>query len=170
MDNILTDFGVQPVYLAAQVVNFIVLLLVLKRFLYRPILKVLDDRKKTVSDSLINAEQIAVQLQTTEQESAHKLSEVSKKAKMILDNATITADQIIADAHKKAQVDVDLMIEKGKQSILVEREIMKKEVNEDLADLVLLGVERISGKVIDQSDHIKIVDQTIEDLKPGNRS
>ena len=94
MDKILSDFGVQPVYLAAQAVNFIVLLLILKRFLYRPILKVLEDRKKTVLDSLIKAEQIEVQLQTTEQESAHKLSEASKQAKMILDNSSITADPL----------------------------------------------------------------------------
>ena len=167
MDKILADFGVQPVYLAAQVVNFIVLLLILKKFLYRPILKVLEDRKKTVSESLINAEQIEVQLQVTEQESAKKLSEVSKQAKMILDNASNTANQIIADAHEKAKADIESMIEKGKENIIVEREMMKKEMSEELAGLVLLGVERIAGKALDQPDHMKIFDQTIEGLKRG---
>ena len=165
MDKILTDFGVQPVYLVAQIVNFIILLLILKKFLYKPILKVLKDRKRTVSDSLIKAEQITSQLQTTEVKSAEKLSEASMQARVILNNASNTADRIIADAHEKAQVDIDLMIEKGKQSISVEREMMKNEVREELASLVILGVERIAGKVIDQSDHTKIVDQTINSLK-----
>ena len=164
MDKIIIDFGVQPVYLAAQAVNFIILLLILKRFLYKPILQVLEDRKKTVSDSLVKAEQIAVQLQTTEQESAHKLSEVSKQAKIILDNASNTADQIITDAHEKAQADIELMIDKSKKSILVEREMMKKEMADELSGLVLLGIEKIVGKVIDQPDHIKIVDQTIQGI------
>ena len=165
MDKILTDFGIQPVYLAAQVVNFIILLLILKKFLYGPILKVLEDRKQTVSDNLTKAELIEVQLQTTEQESVKKLSEVSTQAKMILDNASNSANQIIADAHEKAQADIELMIEKGKETILVEREMMKKEMSEELAGLVLEGIERIAGKILDQPDHIKIVDQTIKGLK-----
>lgn len=165
MEKILTDFGVQPVYLAAQVVNFIILLLVLKKFLYKPILKVLEDRKKTVSDSLIKAEEIEAVLQSTEQESAKKLSDVSKQAQIIIQNASNTADQIIADAHEKAQADIEIMIEKGKDSISVEREMMKKEMRDELAGLVILGIERIAGKVLDHPEHKKAVEQTIEGLK-----
>jgi len=165
MDKILTDFGVQPIYLAAQAVNFIILLLILKKFLYRPILKILKDRKKTVSDNLIKAEQITAQLQTTEVKSAEKLWEASKQAQVIIANASKTADRIIAEAHEKAQVDVDIMIEQGKQSILVEQEMMKNEMHDKLAGLVVLGIERIAGKVLDLPDHTKIVDKTINSLK-----
>jgi len=165
MDKILTDFGVQPIYLVAQIVNFIILLLILKKFLYRPILKVLKDRRQTVSDSLINAEQITAQLQTTEVKSAEKLSEASKQAREIIANSTNTGHRIIQDAHEKAQVDVDLMMEQGKQSISVERETMKNEMREELAGLVILGVEKVAGKVLNESDHTKIVDQNINRLK-----
>ncbi len=165
MEKILTDFGVQPIYLVAQAVNFIILLLILKRFLYRPVLKVLEHRKKTVSDSLRKAEQITAQLQKTEVKSAEKLSEASKQAQVIIANASKTADRIIAEAHEKAQVDVDIMIEQGKQSILVEQEMMKNEMHDKLAGLVVLGMERIAGKVLDLPDHTKIVDQTINSLK-----
>lgn len=165
MDKILTDFGVQPIYLVAQIVNFIILLLILKKFLYRPILKVLKDRKQTVSDSLIKAEQITAQHQTTEVKSAEKLSEASRQAQVIIANASNTGHRIITEAHEKAQVDVDLMMEQGKQSIAVEREMMKKEMRDELAGLVVLGMERIAGKVLDRLDHTKIVDQTINSLK-----
>ena len=165
MEKILADFGVQPVYLAAQAVNFIVLLLILKKFLYGPILKVLEERKSTVSDTLIKAEQIEAKLHTTEQESEIKLQEVSKQARIILYKASMTADQIITEAHEKAQADVEIIIEQGKETIVVEREKMKTEMREELADLVLLGIEKIAGKVLDQRDHMKIVDQTIEGLK-----
>jgi len=165
MDKILTDFGVQPVYLVAQAVNFIILLLILKKFLYKPILKVLKDRNKTISDSLIKAEQITKELQTTEVKAAEKLSEASKQAREIIANASNTAHQIIVEAHEKAQVDVDLMMEQGKQSISVEREMMKNEMRGQLAGLVVLGVERVAGKVIGLPDHSKIVDQAITCLK-----
>lgn len=165
MEKILADFGVQPVYLAAQAVNFIILLLILKKFLYGPILKVLEERKSTVSDTLIKAEQIEAKLHTTEQDSEKKLQEVSKQARIMLDKASMTANQIIAEAHEKAQADAEIIIELGKETIVVEREKMKTEMREELADLVLLGIEKIAGKVLDQRDHMKIVDQTIEGLK-----
>jgi F-type H+-transporting ATPase subunit b len=165
MDKILTDFGVQPIYLAAQAVNFIILLLILKKFLYRPILKILKDRKQTISDTLLKAEQITAQLQTADVTAAEKLSEASKQAQVIIANASNTAHRIITEAHEKAQVDVDLMIEQGKQSISVERENMKNEMSDQLAGLVVLGMEKIAGKVIDRPEHSKIVDQTINSLK-----
>lgn len=165
MDKIISDFGIQPIYLLAQSINFIILLLILRKFLYRPVLKVLEARKKTVSDSLINAEQISNKLLATDQESARKLSEATKHARLILEKASNSADQIIAGGRKKAHADVKLIIEQGKESILVEREMMKKEMTNELESLVILGVERIAGKVLEHPDHSKIVNQTIEELK-----
>ncbi len=165
MEKILTDFGVQPVYLAAQVVNFVILLVILKKFLYKPVLKVIEDRKKAIADGLDNSRKIEDQLQTTEQESAEKLAEASKQAKLILAHASNTANKIIADAHQKAQIDIDLMIEQGRKSISDERDLMKKQLQGELAGLVVTGIARVSGKVLEQSDHSKIVDHAIENLK-----
>ena len=56
--DILSQFGVKPILLAAQVVNFLILLFILKKFLYGPILKVLSERRKKIEDSLKNVEEI----------------------------------------------------------------------------------------------------------------
>lgn len=165
MDKILTEFGVQPVYLAAQVVNFIILLLILKRFLYKPILEVLEDRKNKASDILTKAEQIEIQLQSTEQKSAEKLAEASKQAQLIINNATHTAKNIVADAHQQAQADVEAMIDKAREHIALERENMKDEMRRELASLVMSGLEKLSGHVIGQTEHTKIVSRTIKDLE-----
>jgi len=164
VDKIISDFGVQPIYLAAQAFNFLILLFVLKKFLYKPIFKVLEDRKKAVSDSLYKAKQIDQQFQAIEQESAKQLVEASRQAKVILENATNQANIIIADARKKTKTDVAQMLEKSKQDIQAERETMQKELRKELASLVVMGVERVSGKLLDRPDHLKIVDQTIETL------
>lgn len=164
MEKFLADFGVQPVYLAAQAVNFIILLLVLKRFLYKPILKVLDERKKMAVESLNQAELIEAKLQSLETESALKLQEVSKQAQKILDNASETADKIISEAHRKAREDADSILEKGKQSLSAEREILKKELADELSGLVLMGIEKVSGKIVDQPDHLKLLDQTLHSM------
>lgn len=165
MDKIISDFGVQPVYLAAQAFNFIILLIILKKFLYRPILQVLEDRRTIVSDSLTNSKKIDQRLKKIDKESAIQLEETSKQAQKIIDEAKNTASQVIADAHNKARLDIEKMIKKSEQEIQLERETMRNEMCEELGNLVVLGVKKVSGKLLEQPDHLKVVDQTIETLK-----
>ncbi|MBI2593944.1 F0F1 ATP synthase subunit B, partial [Candidatus Daviesbacteria bacterium] len=69
MEKILSDFGVQPVLLLAQIVNFLVLLWILNKLLYKPVLKVLEERKAKIEKGLKNAEEIEKRLaQTAEEE------------------------------------------------------------------------------------------------------
>ncbi len=164
MEKIIADFGVQPVYLAAQMVNFLILLVILNKFLFKPILKVLEERKRTVSETLSNADQIKSKLSQAEQDVEAKLSDASRQAKMILENASNQAQKIIEDARQKAQQDADEIIHNGKEAVDAERQAMKKEVQKEFAGLLVLGVEKVSGKVLKEVDHGKIVEQTIKSL------
>lgn len=165
MEQIITDFGVKPVLLAAQVINFLVLFLILKKFLYPPVLKVLEQRRQIVTESLNNADKIEQRLQKLEDESTEKLAVVSKDAQKILEMASKTADEIIAKAHHKAQADIEKMLEKGQQTLLQEREKMKQEMREELMQLVVLGIERTAGKVLEEADHKQILERQIAELK-----
>ncbi len=165
MEQIITDFGVKPILLAAQILNFLVLFLILKKFLYPPILRVLEQRRQIVTDSLNNAEKIEQRLQRLEDESSQRLAEVSKEAQKILDKASNTADDIIAKAHQQAQTDIERMLEKGQHNLLLEREKMQREMRDELMQLVVLGIEKTSGKILEQADHKRILEQQIADLK-----
>ena len=165
MDKILTDFGVQPIYLAAQIVNFIILVIILKRFLYKPVLKVLQERKLAAENTLFNAEKIAQQLQNTEHASDQILAEAKAYAQTIIKKAATTADQIIAEAHEKVEADIESMMAKSKQTISIEREAIKNELRQELAGLVILGVEKVAGKVLEEADQKKILARTIKELQ-----
>lgn len=164
MEKIITDFGVQPVLLAAQIVNFLILLFLLKKFLYGPILKVLETRKKTIADSLKNAEKIEKRLADTEEESDKRITTAAKEAQKIIDEATKNAQLVVAEAHQKAQVDIDEMMEKGKQSIQFEKEKMQQEMREEISDIVVTALEKVTGKVINKADQKKMIDQAVKGL------
>jgi F-type H+-transporting ATPase subunit b len=66
--DILHEFGVQPILLLAQIVNFAILFFLLRKFLYGPLLKILEQRRNTIKESLKNAEKIEKQLALTEEE------------------------------------------------------------------------------------------------------
>lgn len=150
--------------LAAQVVNFLILLFLLKRFLYKPLLKVLDERKSRISKSLKDAEEIEARLQKTVQEQEKVLAKAAKEASSIIDSATKSADQIIAEAHEKARVDMEEMADKAKLSLQAEREKLSQEVRAEVADLIILGFEKITGKALSKKDQEDLVKKSVKDI------
>lgn len=169
MEVFINDFGIQPVYLAAQVVNFVILLFILKRFMYKPILKVLEQRKMTISNNLKMAAQLEIQHQGIKQETEKKLTIATKEAREIITGASNTANEIIKGAHKKAEKDIELMLKKNKETLSQERENMKEAIREELAKLVVMGVSKITSKVLDESDHKNIVSQAIDELEKTHK-
>lgn len=165
MEKIFTDFGVEPVLLAAQIVNFLILLLILKKFLYKPVLNVLEHRKQVVRDSFENAEKIEQRLNSIEDECVARLTVVAGEAQKIIDAASHTADDIIAKAHKKAQSDIEIMIDAAKQNLALEQSKMKQEMRDELAQLVIFGIEKTAGKILEHADHKRILNEQISNLK-----
>lgn len=152
MMNIFTEFGVKPILLAAQIINFLILLFLLKKFLYGPILKILDERKKKIAESIANAEQIKQELMETQAAREKKLEQAAREAEKIIEEAVISANQIIDEAHQKAQADIAKMIAKSEAQMATERDKLHQEIKADLANLVALGMQKVAGKVLSIKD------------------
>lgn len=162
--DILTNFGVKPVLLIAQVVNFLLLLFILKRFLYKPILKVLDERKQKIVQSLKNADEIKAKLEQITLEREEKLKKASKEAEEILQIASVNADKIITQAHEKAYKDIEKLIEKSKQEMDFEKEKLHQEVREEVADLLGLALQKVTGKVLSDKEQQELVKKSIKGM------
>lgn len=164
MEKIFSDFGINGFLLAAQVVNFLVLLFILKKFLYKPILKMLEERKQKIADSLKQAEQIELTLQKTEEEKEKKLSQASSEASRLVEDAKAQVEEMIKEAHHKGEGIVKEMTEKANQLMVLEKEKMKDEVRKDAMDLVALALEKITGKVLNQKDQKQIIERSIKEI------
>lgn len=162
--DFLSDFGVQPILLAAQVVNFLVLLFILKKVLYKPMLKILAERKQKIAESLKNAEEIKLKLQKTEEDREKKLADATKEGTKLIDEATKSASLIIEEAHTKASKDIEKIIEEAKSQIENDREMMRQEIKEELADLVGLTFEKVVGKILTEKDRKSLVERSIKNL------
>jgi F-type H+-transporting ATPase subunit b len=162
--DILSTFGIQPVLLAAQVVNFLVLLFILQKFLYKPILKVLKQRQDMIAKSLKDAEKIEQGLKQTDEEREKVLEAAALEAQKLIDEATQASIGIIAEAHLKASADMEKILEQAKEQVRLEKEKMQQEIREELADLVVIGIEKVAGKVLTQKDQKEIVKKTVSQL------
>ncbi len=162
--NILDQFGVQPVLLAAQVVNFLILLFILKKFLYKPILKVLDERKKKIEESLKNAEEIEAKLAKTEIESEKILQKALASGQKILDETNQAAAQIMEEANKTAQQMLAKAADDGKKIVAMQKQELETQVRESVGTMIASVMQKVTGKKITKADQIRIIEKEVKNL------
>lgn len=150
--------------MAAQVVNFFILLFILKKFLYKPILGMLETRKQKIADGLKNAEEIGEKLEAIGQEREEALKKAGKEAEEIIKDATESAGKIITDAHEKAGEDIKRMIAKSEEAMKRERETLHLEVRSEISNLVVLAMQKVAGKVISGKEQKDLIDKSMKGL------
>ncbi len=165
MQQILQQFGVDPYLLGAQVVNFLILLFILKKVMYGPFMQTLQKRREAIAKSMQNAEEIEKKLAETEEEKEKALIEASNESKKIIDEAGKSASEIVAQAHQKAQKDMEEILKKGQESLSLEREKLQKQMREEMAEVVSIALEKVVAKAIDPKKQKELIDQTVKTLR-----
>lgn len=162
--EILDQFGVNPLLLAAQVVNFLILLFILKKLLYKPILKVLEERKKRIEDSLKNAEEIERKLLLTEEEKEKILAKTSAQAQKMLDETKKEIEIMKLEGKQQTEGMVEDMLRKGQQSLKMEKEKMMNDAKAEITDLVIALFNKVTGKSLTKEDQRRIVEREAKNL------
>jgi len=162
--EILNQFGINPILLAAQVVNFLILLFILKRFLYKPILKALQQRREKIAESLKNAEEIERKLLQTEEEREKALARASDEAQKIIDEGKLAVTQMIEEGRQKTSKEVESMLKEGQEVIKLQREQMEQEIRSDLSGLVVTALNKITGKIVNKEDQKQMIDKIVKGL------
>ncbi|OGY26173.1 MAG: ATP synthase F0 subunit B [Candidatus Woykebacteria bacterium RBG_16_44_10] len=163
--DILKDFGVEPILLIAQVVNFVILLILLKRFLYKPILKVLEERKKKIETSVKQSEEIQKRFEETAQKQAEILDKAKVESEQIIEGAKneakILADQIQLDAANAANE----TIKRTQQSFEIEKQKMIIEAKREIVDIVTAATEKVVQKNLTKQDKERLIKQALTEIK-----
>lgn len=162
--EILNQFGINPILLLAQIVNFLVLLLILKRFLYRPILKVLAERRQKIEESLKNAEEIEKRLLATEEERDKVLAKASNEAQRLMDETKKELEAFKEELKQSAQIQAEQIIKKGEEAARARSIQMEQEVMAKVAEVVAAGIEKVTGKVLNKKDQKDLIDRSIKNI------
>ena len=146
--DFLKDFGIQPTLLVAQIVNFLIILFLLKKFFYKPIIKLLDDRKKKIEESLKNAEVIEERLKQTEEKSAQIIEEARRNSQNLITESKKEADRILAQAAIEARKSTEQAILDAQTKISLQKVEMKKELEKETLSLVVAVVNKVLGRTV----------------------
>ncbi|MBI3342004.1 F0F1 ATP synthase subunit B [Candidatus Curtissbacteria bacterium] len=125
MEIITKQFGIEPTLLLAQIVNFLIILFVLKKFFYKPIVKMLDERRTTIGESLKNAEEIEAKLKSTEEKTASILKSAQDQSQKIIESAQDQATKIAENAQIEAKKSTEQTIADAIEQIQQEKAQIK---------------------------------------------
>jgi len=162
--GLLQDLGVDGPKLIAQLINFAIVLFVLWRFAYKPVFEMLETRRKTIAESMDNAEKIKTELTETQAERDKVLAEANQKAQEMIADAKEAAKQVGEAEGQKAVKQAEEIIRKAREATEADRDSMMAELKAEIGRLVVDTTAKVSGKVLTSDDHQRLIDETNKEL------
>lgn len=145
-------------------INFFVLLAILNKLLYKPMLKMLEDRKRTIADSMQQAEQSRQEAERIRQEYSEQLAQAKKESQEIITRAERMGEEIREELVKNAKVEADKVLKAAQDEINREKAKAIEQLRAEVADLAVLAAGKVIGKTLTVEDHQKMVKEFIDEV------
>jgi F-type H+-transporting ATPase subunit b len=161
MPEIFTKLGIDYKLIIAQAVNFILLLVVLQRLAYKPVLKMLNDRTEKIDKSLKQAQKIGEELKNTEETKIVEIKKAKEEAQKIIKEAQDSAEKKSLETLEKTKLKTKEIVENAKQEIRSEKEKSVAEAKKEIADISVLIAKKIIGGNIDKNKEKDLIDNVL---------
>ncbi len=147
-----------------SLINLVLMFLILKKFLFKPVKKVMDDRQKAVDDIYGKAEEAKREAEESRSLYEEKLSHAEEDASSLLRTANERArraeDEILAEANRKAAATV----KKADEDIAFEKKKARNEIKDEISAISLNIAEKVIEREIKEEDHKALIDRFIDDI------
>jgi F-type H+-transporting ATPase subunit b len=163
--KIFTAFGLDIKILIAQLVNFSILLFLLWKFGYKPMLKMLNDRKDKIETGLENAARAEEKLKEIGEEEKKVMIEAKKEAAKILDDARAMAEESRKKNIDKTKEEIGQLINQEKENMRQEKAEILKSINREVAELVTIAVEKVMAEKMTGAKDEELIKKAIEKVK-----
>ena len=147
--------------LIAQLINFLLLLLIFRMLLYKPLLKMLDERKKRIQEGLDASDEAKRRLSQTEQEVAKELEKARQQGQEQIARAQQIAARIQEEARQGARQEADQLLARAKNEIDLQRDSAIAELRREFAGLTITAAERVIKEELDPEKHRRLIQEVL---------
>lgn len=162
--GVLGTFGIRGDLFAAQLVNFLIVLLVLWRFVYKPIIAILDKREAAIAKSMKDVEEISARMKATEAERSAILTSVHKEAQAIIEGAMRETDARKNEMLEAAKREVERVIAKGKEQLAAEREASLLALRKDVVDIAVRAAAKIVTEGLTEKKSQSLAEEVVRKM------
>lgn len=157
------SLGINLPVLIAQLVNFTILVIFLRAVAWGPLMKMLDQRRERIAESLQAADQAKAQVAESERQVHEQVEASRREAQQLIAQAQDIAGRIQADARATAQADAEATLARARNEIQLERDTAIADLRKEFADLTIAAAEKVINQSLDRSQHRRLIEEALAD-------
>jgi F-type H+-transporting ATPase subunit b len=164
IEEIARTFGVDWSHLIAQIISFCIVCILLQRFAYKPVLKMLEERRKQIAQGQANAEQIKAELARIEARRREVLDQANTQASKLIEEGRAAAARVQEQETQKAIAAAEQIMVKAQEAAAQERIRMLAELKSGFGRLVVQTTASVTGKILTPEDQQRLAEETAGQL------
>lgn len=146
------------------VVTFLILLGLLARFAWRPLLQVLEERERTIRDSLEGARKARVEAEDALRENQELVAGARRETVAIIDQGRREAESLRGEILTQARREAQDLVEQGKRQVRFEQKQVIEQLRRQVADLAIQAAERLIARSLDDKKQRELVEDYVRSL------
>ncbi len=157
-------FGLNWPHFLSQVISFCIVAFLLYLWAYKPILKLLEQRRQQIAEGLENAEKIKKELEATEAARQEILKKTGTEATRLIEEARAIADKLREQESQKAVASAEQILAKAREAALQDHARMLADLKKEIGRLVVQTTVTVTGKVLTPEDQKRLVEETTRQI------
>ncbi len=157
--------GLSPQFLIIQAISFVLLLVVLTKFAFRPILNILEERQKSIRDDLDSAESRRVEMERLQKDYETRLAQIEDEARDKIQQAIKQAEGIRDEILAKARTESEQVLAAGREEIDRDRIRSMAQMRNEVADLAIHAAQSVVGKNLSSAGHDQLIAEALSSFK-----
>ena len=155
---------VVPGLMVWTLISFGLTLLVLKRYAFGPIQKVIDERRNRIRDAVDAADQAREEARELRELTIAEREQAKRERERILEDTRRQAQAQLDQARVDAKADLERRLVENQRELEAENRKLREEIRRDVVELTLLAAEKVTGKVLDSDDQRRLIDETLAEV------
>jgi len=164
MNEIFNTFGIEWPKFLAQLILFIIVYFVLKKFAFGPIIAMLEERRKRIEEAQVNAQKIKQQLAEAEKRHSEILAQANAEGQRMIDEARQSASHVADRKVQEAIASAEQVIAKAHEAASLEYERSMESLKRQVGRLVVETTAKVTGKVLTPDDQRRLQEEASRTL------
>jgi F-type H+-transporting ATPase subunit b len=152
---------VVPGLMVWTIITFLLVLFVLRRYAFGPIQRLIDQRRDRIREALDEADKARSEARELRELTAKEREEAKADREQILDDARRQSQRLVEQAKERGDADLKEQLEKNREELAAENARLREQIRRDVVELTLFAAEKVTGKVLDQDDQRRLIEETI---------
>ena len=157
------EIGINIPLLIAFIVNFVILFALLGIFLYKPVMKMIDDRSNRIKEGMERAEATKEEYERSKVEVQEQISQAREEGQTIVGQASQIGDRLKEEARQEARKEAQDIIGRTRVELEEERDKVIDNLRREFVDISIKAAEKVINETLDEKIHRRLIEETLDE-------